>query len=126
MQMLSHGIAATIALLLVVGGVLATHHGATTRHVRDSAGTYAHTAELADHHAGHSSDIHGQRNSDADTGDCALLTAFHQPAIAALAAAVVVDAPRISHRHRSACTASAAAASDVYRLAPKTSPPATV
>jgi hypothetical protein len=123
MQVLSRGIAATVALVLVVGGVLATHHEASTRHVRDAAGTFSHTAELTGHHAGHGVDIHGQR-TDTDTGDCALLTALHQAASAAGAAPYVAAAPRTSRRHDLWRTAIATLACHVYRLAPKTSPPA--
>jgi hypothetical protein len=126
MQVLSRGIAATVALLLVVGGVLATHHQATIRHVRDAGAAFAHAAELAGHHTGDGSDFHGQRSHGVDIGDCALLTAFHQPMSASTAALLLVTARRTCHRHdiqRSSC---AAAACEVYRLAPKTSPPATV
>jgi hypothetical protein len=118
------GVAAITALLFVVCGVLAAHHEASTAHVVDHAGGYVHARELAGHHTGDHSDIHGQRDPDSDTGECALLTTFHQaasaqisaPALTLVAAAVATaDVPP---------AASALDAIAVYRLAPKTSPPA--
>ena len=117
-------IAAATALWLVVCGVLAARHEATVAHVHDAAGSYVHGKALVGHHQGHNSDIHGQRNPDADAGECALLTAFHQPASADATAPAVVTtacATHVRHITPSACSAIAAV---VYRLAPKTSPPA--
>ncbi len=117
-------VAAATALWLVLCGVLAARHEATVAHVRDATGGYVHGKALAGHHAGHDSDIHGQRHPDADAGECALLTAFHQPASADVTAPAVVTtacATHVRHIAPSACSAIAAA---VYRLAPKTSPPA--
>jgi hypothetical protein len=116
-------IAAVTALWLVVGGVLAAHHEATVRHVRDAAGGYVHGAALAGHHTGHDSDIHGQRNPDADTGDCALLTALHQPAAGAAGAPVVALAARTVRAAAPPHAVAFGSASALYRLAPKTSPP---
>jgi hypothetical protein len=117
-------IAATTALWLVLCGVLAARHEATVAHVRDAAGGYVHGKALAGHHDGHSSDIHGQRHPDADAGECALLTAFHQPASAGVTALAVVPTARATYVRPIAPAASFAIAAAVYRLAPKTSPPA--
>jgi hypothetical protein len=118
------GVAAITALLFVVCGMLAAHHEASTAHVVDHAGSYVHARELVGHHTGDHSDIHGQRDPDSDTGECALLTTFHQAASAQLnapvlhlVAATVATAPVPP----AACALDAIA---VYRLAPKTSPPA--
>jgi hypothetical protein len=107
-----------------VCGVLAAHHEASVAHVRDAAGNYVHGTVLAAHHEGHSSDIHGQRYPDVDVGKCALLSAFHQPASADVTAPAVVTtacATPVWHIGPDAVFAIAVA---VYRLAPKTSPPA--
>jgi hypothetical protein len=117
-------IAAATALWLVVCGVLAARHEATVAHVRDAAGSYVHGKALAGHHDGHSSDVHGQRHPDADAGECALLTAFHQPASASVTAPAVVTPTCATHVLHIAPVALSAIAVAVYRLAPKTSPPA--
>jgi hypothetical protein len=117
-------IAATTALWLVLCGVLAARHEATVAHVRDAVGSYVHGKALAGHHEGHNSDIHGQRHPDADAGECALLTAFHQPASADVTAPAVVTTARATHVRHITPAASFAIAAAVYRLAPKTSPPA--
>jgi hypothetical protein len=117
-------IAAATALWLVLCGVLAARHEASVAHVRDAAGSYVHGKALAGHHRGHSSDIHGQRNPDADAGECALLTTFHQPASADVTAPAVVTTACATHVRHIAPSASSAIAAVVYRLAPKTSPPA--
>jgi len=117
-------IAAATALWLVVCGVLAARHEATVAHVRDAAGSYVHGKALVGHHDGRSSDIHRQRHPDADAGECALLTAFHQPASADVTAPAVVTTACATHVRHIAPVAVPAIAAAVYRLAPKTSPPA--
>jgi hypothetical protein len=124
LQVRSRGIAAIIAVFFVAGGVLAMRHEAGTMHVRDVAGGYLHAPTLTGHHAERNSDIHGERNPEADTGDCALLTAFHQSASADIAPRAIAafvfalrdadtpDGVRCVHWR------------EVYRIAPKTSPPA--
>jgi hypothetical protein len=119
-------VAAITALCFVVCGVLAMRHEASTAHVRDLAGGYAHARTLAGNHAGHDSDIHGQRNPDGETGDCALLTTFHQAASAHIAAPALIVAVATVTTDDLARHATAPGATAVYRLAPKTSPPATV
>jgi len=119
-------IAAVTAVWLVACSVLAAHHEATVAHVRDSAGGYVHGKLLAGPHAGHQSDVHGQRNPDADSGDCALLTAFHQAASAHVTPPAVVTTARASHVQELSRATTLAVAGAVYRLAPKTSPPAAV
>jgi hypothetical protein len=117
-------IAAATALWLVVSSALAAHHEATVAHVRNAAGAYVHGEALAGHHQGHSSDIHGQRHPGTSTGECALLNAFHQPASADVTAPAVVTAACATHVRHIAPDAASAIAYAVYRLAPKTSPPA--
>jgi len=117
-------IAAATALWLVLCGILASHHEATVAHVRDAAGGYAHGKALSGHHDGHNSDIHGQRRPDADAGECALLTTYHQPASADVTAPAVVTTACTTHEPQIASATLLAIAAAVYRLAPKTSPPA--
>jgi len=126
MQVRPRGVAAITALWFVVCGVLAMQHEASTVHVRDRAGGFAHARVLTGHHTGHDSDIHGQRNPEADTGDCALLTTFHQAASAHTNAPVMVAVSVATTTHSTPRRAAASCAIAVYRLAPKTSPPATV
>ena len=108
---------------LVVCGVLAMRHEAITAHVVDNAGAYVHASALSAPHTGGDSDVHGQRNPEADRGHCALLTGFHQAASAAIAPPALT---LLAHAVRTPDAPPAprfAARDDVYRLAPKTSPP---
>jgi hypothetical protein len=121
------GVAAITALWFVACGVLAMRHEASTAHVLDRAGSSIHAKTLAGHHAGRNSDIHGQRDPDGDAGDCAVLTAFHQAASAQISAPALVAVPgTICCTHDTPHGATTAGAADVYRLAPKTSPPVAV
>jgi hypothetical protein len=127
MQMRSRGaVAAITAALVVVCGVLAMRHEATTLHVRDRGGGYVHAPALVGHHTDRGSDIHSQRSSDTEAGDCAVLTAFHQAACAACAPPIVVAATHTLHVRVAARVATPTVATVVYRLAPKTSPPVLV
>lgn len=93
-------------------------------HVRDAAGGYVHGKALDGRHTGKQSDIHGQRNPDGDAGDCALLTAFHQPASARVTPPAVVTTARATDVQDAPRAATVVVVAAVYRLAPKTSPPA--
>jgi hypothetical protein len=126
MQVRSRGVAAITALLFVACGVLAMRHEASTAHVLDRAGGFVHARTMTGHHAGRNSDIHGQRNPEADAGDCALLTVFHQSASPAIAAPAVVAVVRMHRAPDAPRAATTTAVTDVYRLAPKTSPPVAV
>jgi hypothetical protein len=126
MQVRPRGVAAITALWFVVCGVLALQHEASTVHVRDRAGGYVHASMLTGHHAGSDSDIHGQRDPEANTGDCALLIAFHQAASAHTGAPVLAAVSGALETHETPRRPSARGATAVYRLAPKTSPPAAV
>lgn len=119
-------IAAATAVWFVLCGVLAARHEATVAHVRDAAGSYVHGKALAGHHDGRNCDIHNQRHPDADAGECALLTAFHQPASASVTAPAVVTTACTTQERPIGRAAFPAIAAAVYRLAPKTSPPAAV
>jgi hypothetical protein len=124
LQVRFRAIAATTAVWLVVCGVLAARHEAHVAHVRTVAGAYAHGKLLAGHHVGHQSDVHGQRNPDGDAGECALLTAFHQPASARITPPAVVTTAHATLGQSVPRAATLVVVAAVYRVAPKTSPPA--
>jgi hypothetical protein len=127
LQVRQRGVAAITALLFVVCGLLAQRHEASTLHVRTAAGGYVHAAQLDGHHVENNSDIHGQRDPDSDHGDCALLTTYHQAVSAHYSApALVILAGRGALVAFTAPARRALASSAIYRLAPKTSPPAAV
>jgi hypothetical protein len=126
MQVRPRGVAAITALWFVVCGILAMQHEASTAHVRNRDGGFVHAAALTGHHTGHDSDVHGQRDPDADNGDCALLTTFHQAASAHTGAPALVAVSGSITTHAAPLRAAGLRATAVYRLAPKTSPPAAV
>jgi hypothetical protein len=117
------GVAAITAVVFAVCGMLAMRHEAATPHVRGGAGAFVHASELSGHHTGHHSDIHGERVPGADTGECALLTACHQPVSADISVPVVVAAALVPWSHGSPRSDARSVGCAVYRLAPKTSPP---
>lgn len=126
LQVRPRGVAAITALLFLVCGFLAMHHEAVVPHVRDVAGGYAHAPGLSEQHTGSHSDVHGQRSSDGESGECALLTTFHQAASHAHSAPAVAVTAVTTAAFDPAPRARDVRALDVYRLAPKTSPPAAV
>jgi hypothetical protein len=123
MQVRPRGVAAITAILFVLCGVLAMRHEAATPHVRTASGAWVHGRELSSVHASRDSDVHGQRNPDADAGECAVLTASHQAASAEVAAPAVIAQAVALHAPQARPLQVAAAHAAVYRLAPKTSPP---
>jgi hypothetical protein len=124
LQLRSRSVAAITALWLVGCGVLAMRHAATEAHVLDGAGAYVHANALTGYHTGHDSDIHGQRDPEADGSHCALLNGFHQATSADVAPPSVSCVPRTLQTLSAPGRARVVAHTDVYRLAPKTSPPA--
>jgi hypothetical protein len=123
MQVRPRGVAAITALLFVVCGLLAMRHEAATPHLRTLAGGFVHGRALSGSHSTPDSDIHGQRDPDADSGDCALLTASHQAASADVAAQVIVAAASTPYAAPVQPVHATAVCAAVYRIAPKTSPP---
>lgn len=126
LQLRPRGVAAITALVFVVCSVLAMRHEATVAHARTAAGAYVHASELAGRHVGTDSDIHAQRDAESESGECALLTTFHQAARAPLAAPAFALAQVASSTVDAPAPPVEPSALAVYRLAPKTSPPATV
>ena len=125
LQVRSRGVAAFTAVWLLLCGVLAGRHEAIVGHVRTSAGAYVHGSAPIGHHESGNSDIHGQRNPDADPGVCALLSAYHQPVSAHVTRPTVLATVAATHVHDTPSAVAPVVTAAVYRLAPKTSPPAT-
>ncbi len=123
LHMRSRRVAAITALWLVMCGVLAMRHEASTAHVVGRTGLFVHGKALIGAHTGHDSDVHSQRNPEADAGECAVLTASHQAACAEIAAPHTVAAAATIESQSAPRVALAPTATAVYRLAPKTSPP---
>ncbi len=120
----SRTVVAALAVLFVTSGILGRRHESQVAHVVDpSTGLVVHAQHLDGHHApGKSSDVHGQ----ADGGDhdaCALSAAIHQPAISGAAPIVALATPSLLALDAPRTRATVDA--DVYRFAPKTSPPIT-
>lgn len=126
LQVRPRGVAAITALMFVACSLAALRHEATTAHVRDSVGRYQHAPSLSGDHAdGAGPDIHAQHPAEND-GDCALLTALHQAASADVSAPDLHLVIRAAFALDATPGAAQGVARDVYRLAPKTSPPAEV
>ncbi len=123
LQIRSRSVAAITALWLVVCGILAMRHEATTAHTLDDTGAYVHATALTVAHTSPDSDIHGQRNPENGSGHCALLTGFHQAGSAEIARPTVGCAPHANATPSTLCVARVAHRTTIYRLAPKTSPP---
>jgi hypothetical protein len=119
-------VAALSAVLLIAIGLLGARHEAEVAHVRDQNGDLVHAQELADdHEAGPAAHLHGRDDHAHAPGVCALLAVVHAPALAAPAPAAAL-APAIAHELGAPPIASVHRAIAAYRLAPKTSPPATI
>jgi hypothetical protein len=118
--------AAVVSLWLVVCAITGARHAALVGHVVDRAtGAIVHGTRLASAHAAPQSDVHAPRDRGDDHGDaCELATALHQPARAAATPPLSALAARWIELAPVTCDRTAVASHDVYRLAPKTSPPA--
>jgi hypothetical protein len=108
---------------LVVSGVLAMRHEAAVGHVRDRAGAYIHAGAVVGHRAASNSHVHADHHPGGDTGDCALLTAFHQAVSGHVTSPPALTAARAIRVQACPDAATFAVAVAIYRLAPKTSPP---
>lgn len=119
-------IPAALAVVLLVGGQLAAlAHNATTRHVECSEhGEVLEAATLVDLlHAcdqDHLVGVEGQQGSDHD--DCTLARALHQSATSPAPALTPVLAPVLAPAD-AAVSVERASSSELYLIAPKTSPP---
>jgi hypothetical protein len=116
-------LAALAGLWLVASGVLGARHEAQVAHAFDRYGVAFHAAGLVGDHTSRDSDIHaaGARDHDA----CGIATTLHQATRPSPAHVRVAPVPAIEFVSRTDARA-AATARVVYRLAPKTSPPASV
>lgn len=124
--MASRWCAALTALWLVLCGVLGLRHQTLVDHARDDrTGSVVHAPRMTGHHDARSAtaDLHGRHDTGEDDGPCALAS-VHSVGIAQplRIAAILVEAGPIE----GALPASrlAISAESIFRLAPKTSPPA--
>lgn len=114
-------LAALAGLWLVASGVLGAQHEARVAHAFDRFGTAFHAAGLVGDHTSRDSDIHAAGTRDHDA--CGIATTLHQAARPSPAHVRVARLPAIDFVARTDARA-VATARVVYRLAPKTSPPA--
>jgi hypothetical protein len=111
---------------LLFSGVLGRSHEAQVAHVVDPhTGELRHASGMVGVHTGTHSDYHAASDRDSDTEVCPIVAALHQAVDPSVAHPIAFDASAV------ACTlpittAGIARVTHVYRLAPKTSPPARV
>lgn len=116
--------AAVACAWLILAGLLGARHEAQVAHVVDSrTGELRHASAFVGTHTGDQSDYHAASDGDADTDVCAITATLHQAARSENAPVVVITAPRLELRSPISLTALATISANVYRLAPKTSPP---
>jgi hypothetical protein len=119
-------LAVVAGVWLLLSGVLGRSHEARVAHVVDPhTGELRHASAMVGTHNGAHSDYHAASDRDADTAVCPLVAALHQAVDSPTAHPVTLAAPTLAH----VCelpAASVAFVTSVYRLAPKTSPPARV
>lgn len=115
-------LAALAAVWLVAFGVLASRHEGRVAHVVDASGAVVHAGPGACHDHNPYSHVDGAPDSG-DHDVCDVLTVLHQAAAPSLwrpqIAAPTTTFVEQSHH----TTAALIVASDLFRLAPKTSPP---
>ena len=118
--------AALAVVLLVVGQLSELAHNATTRHVTCSEhGEEQDAATLSEplHACDHDHLVGVEGDSGADHDDCSIARALHQSAAAPDPAPTAQLTPELAAASALPVIAVAIAA-DLYRIAPKTSPPA--
>lgn len=121
----TRAVAALAAAILILVGWLRIHHQADVAHVSDGAGHVTHALALAEpHKADRSEHLHGQAPQERAPEACALLAISLVRIVPA--AAVPVSSWIIVDAVRAPPIAAAPRALVVYRIAPKTSPPARV
>ena len=118
-------IAAITALWLVLCGVLGARHEAEVRHCVDGNGDSVHAPKMVGAHTGADSDIHAT-DGEPDRDVCAIAAAMHQSASADCARPLLHSAHQQQLGANSVIELAAIVTRHVYRLAPKTSPPARV
>jgi hypothetical protein len=111
---------------LLLSGVLGRSHEAQVAHVVDPhTGELHHATGLVGNHTGTHSDYHAASDRDSDTEACPIVAALHQAVDPSVAHPVALIAPTQARALPITFT-SAGSVTAVYRLAPKTSPPAYV
>lgn len=120
----SRAIALITSLWLVIGGVLGARHEARAAHFVDGHGVAFHGSRMAGEHTADHSDVHS-RDAAPDHDACGITTALHKAAVHSFAPGLAVGerasvlAPR-DHAVRLVAT------TQLFRIAPKTSPPTTL
>jgi hypothetical protein len=112
------------AAWLILGVVLGARHEAEEAHAIDAQGEAVHASQLIGHHTGDQSDIHGVADTSSSNDPCAVITALHQACSARVHAPTVAVVAYHDAQATARTTSTAAHVAAVYRLAPKTSPPA--
>ncbi len=118
-------VAALTALWLVVGGVLAGRHEAEVQHCTDLDGHSVHAPKMVGAHTSDTSDVHALDGA-ADHDVCAIELALHQAGNAASSNRPAIRAPHVRIVSEIVVEEATRSARPVFRLAPKTSPPARV
>jgi hypothetical protein len=109
---------------LLISGVLGRSHEARVAHVVDPhTGELRHASAMVGTHSGTHSDYHAASDRDADTAVCPLVAALHQAVDVGAAQSAALIPPTVEHALPFPRT-TVATVTSVYRLAPKTSPPA--
>ena len=109
---------------LLLAGVLGLRHFANVAHVVDPhTGELRHASGAVGHHSGTHSDYHATQDDHADTDACPIAAAVHQAVDSGTAPPPTFALPTATAALLIART-HAAVTTTVYRLAPKTSPPA--
>jgi len=117
-------LAAIAGVWLVAWAVFAMRHEAQVAHVLDHAtGQMVHADRAIGEHTGNQSDYHATSPVDGDHDACGICSALHQAARPEALHAIVVRAPEGTPASWSIRARSEFANAEVYRLAPKTSPP---
>ena len=111
-------------LWFVVGGVLGARHEARATHFVDGHGVAFHGSTMVGHHTADHSDVHS-RDAAPDHDACGIPTVLHQAAMRTPAPALAMIDRTASAPPR-ARAAVRVFASDLIRIAPKTSPPTTL
>jgi hypothetical protein len=111
----------------VLAGVLGTRHEANVSHVVDPVTGEIHhaSAHQLGRHTSEQSDFHPVSSQDAEVDVCPISAALHQAADTTVARATIV-APQPVAQLAALAPPLTTTTVDVYRLAPKTSPPALV
>lgn len=116
-------LATVTALWFLVFGLIGASHEARVAHVIDAqTGSVLHAPALTGSHTNHQSDVHPS-DAAAEHDVCAMAQALHQASSVSVACTHVSIAPELVVAADPIAERTITTPGDVYRLAPKTSPP---